>query len=81
MMFPFYQKQNEMISDFNALLVLVLGLIIRYLIAERQFKRRNVAGLQQFSSFSQGLFTTAIEWIMKVMALLMIILGIVNLLV
>ncbi|MGF7072365.1 hypothetical protein [Mucilaginibacter sp. 3215] len=44
-----------------AIILLLIGLLLRYLIGRRRFNRRNIAGLQHFRSYSQALFITTFE--------------------
>lgn len=62
-------------------LLLAAGIIIRYIIARRMFNRRGLGGLQHYRSFEQGIINTFLEWVCKWAAILMIIVGILNLLV
>lgn len=43
------------------LILLVIGLFIRYQIGKRRFNRRGMAGLQQFSSYGRAVLTTLLE--------------------
>jgi hypothetical protein len=43
------------------LLLLVIGLFIRYQIGKRRFNRRSITGLQQFSSYGAGVLTILAE--------------------
>jgi hypothetical protein len=43
------------------LLLLALGLFIRYHIGRRRFNRRGIGGLQQFPTYGRFIFTVIIE--------------------
>ncbi len=61
-------------------LLLVAGIIIRYIIARRRFNRRGLGGLQHYRSFDRGVITTFLEWVCRWAAFIMIIVGILHLL-
>jgi hypothetical protein len=56
-----------------AIILLAIGLSLRYIIGKRRFNRRGVAGLQHFESYGVALFTTIIERVLNIIATLMII--------
>ncbi|MEO8949926.1 MAG: molybdenum ABC transporter permease [Mucilaginibacter sp.] len=56
-----------------AIILLVIGLTLRYIISKRRFNRRGIAGMQYFKSYSVALVTTIIERIVNFIAALMII--------
>jgi hypothetical protein len=60
-----------------AIILLVIGLLLRYIIGKRRFNRRGVAGLQQFKSYRIALFMTVIERLVNTIATLMIIVAVV----
>jgi hypothetical protein len=51
------------------------GLGIRLIVGMRQFNRRGLGGLQHFSNYFIGLITLSIEWILKCVALSMMLWG------
>ncbi|OJW81762.1 MAG: hypothetical protein BGO69_14750 [Bacteroidetes bacterium 46-16] len=51
------------------------GLGIRLIVGMRQFNRRGLGGLQHFSNYFIGLITLSIEWILKWVALSMMLWG------
>ena len=58
-----------------ALVLVVIGLFIRYHISRRRFNRRGIAGLQLFSSYTKWLITTRLESLFNFIAYLLIIAG------
>lgn len=58
------------------IIALALGVGIIYWINRRKFYRRNVAGLQEFSSFEASVFVRFMERIGKLLAYGLLILGI-----
>lgn len=58
------------------IIALALGVVLIYWINRRKFYRRNVAGLQEFSSFEASVFVRFMERIGKLLAYGLIILGI-----
>jgi len=57
--------------------LLLLGLIIRYLISGRRFKRRNPYGNPQYRSYNQSLVTRRGEGCAGVISTLLILAGLV----
>jgi len=43
------------------LILLAIGLFIRYRIGKRRFNRRGIAGLQQFPTYGRAVMVTALE--------------------
>ncbi len=62
------------------IITLVLGIGLIYWINRRKFYRRNVAGLEGFSSFESSVFVRLLERIGKWLAYALIIVGILSLL-
>lgn len=60
------------------IIALVLGIGLIYWISRRKFYRRNVAGLEVFSSFGKSVFVRFIERIGKWIAYVLIIVGILS---
>ena len=50
-----------------------VGLTIRLFVGMRRFNRRGLGGLQHFSNYLIGLITLFIEWILKWVALFMML--------
>lgn len=61
-------------------LLLAAGIVIRYIIAGRRFRRRGWGGLQHYPSFARAVITTFFEWVFKWVAILMILAGLLHLL-
>jgi hypothetical protein len=59
----------------HALILIGIGLAVRYIINRRRFNRRGVAGLQLFSSYEKWWLTTRIEALFNFLALLAILAG------
>lgn len=53
----------------------LVGLAIRLFVGMRQFNRRGLGGLQHFRNYFMGLITLTIEWILKWVALLLMLWG------
>lgn len=62
-----------------SILLLALGLFIRYLIGRRRFNRRSIAGMQAFSSYLKGLVITIIETLLNIAGAVLIIIGLIAL--
>lgn len=56
-----------------AIILLTIGLLLRYIIGKRRFNRRGIAGMQYFKFYGVALVTTIIERIVNIIATLMII--------
>ncbi|MDT4841104.1 hypothetical protein D3C71_89430 [compost metagenome] len=54
---------------------LVTGFLLSVIINKRRFNRRNQAGLQQYSSYEKSVFVSLIERIGKIVAYVLIALG------
>lgn len=59
------------------LLLLALGLFIRYQIGRRRFNRRGICGLQQFPTYGRFLFTVMVERVVYTIGTLCLLAGIV----
>lgn len=58
-------------------ILIILGVLVRYAVARRRFYRRGVAGLQHYPNFLTALFTTVIEWLLVWLSYGLILLGVV----
>jgi len=56
-----------------AIILLAIGLSLRYIIGRRRFNRRGVAGLQHFKSYVVALIVMFIEKLVNIVATLIII--------
>ena len=59
----------------HAIILIGIGLAIRYIISRRRFNRRGVAGLQLFSSYEKWWLITRVERLFNFLALLAILAG------
>jgi len=59
---------------------LLVGLVVRFIIARRRFNRRGVGGLQHYRSFEHSVVIRFVEWTARWTAVLMIVYGVLNLL-
>ena len=55
--------------------MLCIGLLIRYLISWRRFRRRNVAGLQLFPSYLVAVIIQLLERLCSLIGFILIVLG------
>jgi hypothetical protein len=55
--------------------IFFIGLAIRLIVGMRQFNRRGIGGLQHFRNYPFGLFSLLIEWILKWIAVFMMLWG------
>jgi hypothetical protein len=58
------------------ILLLLLGLLVRYIIGRRRFNRRSLAGVQGFKSYTRAILITTVEKVINGLALLCIILSV-----
>ncbi|RKR84097.1 hypothetical protein BDD43_4324 [Mucilaginibacter gracilis] len=56
-----------------AIVLLAIGLLLRYIIGKRRFNRRGIGGVQYFKSYGRSLITTTFERVLNIIATLMII--------
>jgi len=56
-----------------AIILLTIGLSLRYIIGKRRFNRRGIAGLQHYKSYGVALITTIVESVVNIIAALLII--------
>ena len=66
----------ELITLIWGVLALSIGMGLRYWIGKRRFNRRNVAGLEGFSSYGKSIVIPWVERIGKLVAYALIIFGI-----
>ncbi|MDB5158718.1 MAG: hypothetical protein JWR50_3425 [Mucilaginibacter sp.] len=59
------------------ILLLLFGLLVRYIIRRRRFNRRSMAGVQGFKSYAIAIFTITIEKLANSLATLCIILAVI----
>jgi 1,4-dihydroxy-2-naphthoate octaprenyltransferase len=59
------------------LLLLALGLFIRYQIGRRRFNRRGIGGLQQFPTYGRFVFTVIVERVIYFIGTLSLLAGLV----
>jgi uncharacterized membrane protein len=57
------------------LLLIVIGLFIRYHIGRRRFNRRGIGGLQHFPNYHTGLLTMILETLMKLIGTFCLLTG------
>jgi uncharacterized membrane protein len=62
------------------ILLLLFGLLVRYIIRRRRFNRRSMAGVQGFKSYSDAVLIMTIENIFKFIANVIIVTAIILLL-
>lgn len=60
----------------TGILLLLVGLTIRYIIGKRRFKRRTIGGMQVFKNYSKSLLVPIIEGLGIIISLIMILGGI-----
>jgi len=57
------------------LLLIAIGLFIRYHIGRRRFNRRGMAGLQQFPTYGRAVLVMLMEWFILFMGNLCLLVG------
>ena len=63
------------IMKIAGILSLVIGIGIRFVINRRRFNRRNMAGVEQFSSYSSSIGNRFVEFIGRIISLAFILIG------
>lgn len=66
--------------DTNGLILISIGLLIRYLIGRRKFNRRNVAGIEVFSSYLTAVAIQFLERLFNLFGFLLVAFGIITIL-
>lgn len=61
--------------DTGGLMLFCIGLLLRLIIGRRRFNRKNLAGLQVFSSYFTSLVIQALESIINLLGLMLIFTG------
>lgn len=57
--------------------LVITGIIIRYMIGRNRFNRRSITGVETFSSYERMNLTRLLEWLGSIIGLLLIIGGII----
>ena len=65
----------ESYYNIYGIIFLLIGVFIRYQIGKRRFNRRNIAGLQIYTSYLKGQITATIETLLNLLGILFIVLG------
>ncbi len=60
-----------------AIIIFILGLLLHLYIRKRQFTRRNVAGIETFSSYETSVFIRLLELVGRIISFIMIFLGVI----
>lgn len=68
-------------SNLVSILLLGLGLFIRYHIGRRRFNRRGIAGLQVYSGYFRAILTTLIECLLNLIGTICIIFALISLII
>ncbi|WP_130855623.1 hypothetical protein [Olivibacter jilunii] len=61
--------------QYQGIIPLAIGLLVRLIIGYRRFNRRGVAGLQHFNNYFVGLLVTFVEWLFSLAAWIAILWG------
>lgn len=56
-------------------ILLAVGLLLRFIVAQNRFNRRGVGGLQQFSSYPKALAVSSFEGLLKFIGFILILTG------
>lgn len=65
----------ELLQTMSYVKMFIVGLAIKLFVGMRQFNRRGLGGLQHFNNYFVGLITLAIEWLLKWVALMLMLWG------
>lgn len=68
-------RAHEIVACAAGISLLAVGLLLHYHIGRRRFCRRNVAGVQQFTSYRRALWVTFCERLAGLIATLFITAG------
>jgi len=61
----------------TGIVLIVISLVLKYIINERRFKRRNFAGMQKFSSYDKAVVIRVVEKIIYIIAKLLLPIGLI----
>jgi uncharacterized membrane protein len=64
-------------ANYYSILLLILGLFIRYQIGRRRFKRKAITGIQLYRSYYRGVITTIIETLLNIIGTLCMVIAII----
>lgn len=67
----------ESYYNIYGIIFLLIGVFIRYQIGKSRFNRRNIAGLQIYTSYLKGLIIATIEKLLNFFGMLCIVLGLI----
>lgn len=59
------------------IILIIVGIGLIYWISRRKFYRRNGMGAEGFSSFEASVFTRLIEWVGRLLAFTLIVVGVI----
>lgn len=69
--------KSDIIVITIGILLLISGLLIRYIVNKRRFNRRGEGGLQHFKSYERATVITFIEKIIMMLSMIMLLVGMV----
>ncbi|HVU97765.1 MAG TPA: hypothetical protein VHE34_21220 [Puia sp.] len=61
----------------HGLLLILIGLFIRFKVGQRRFKRRTVTGMELYSSYAKGVITRCLEGVAAFSGRILILVGLV----
>lgn len=70
-----------LLNNYPAALMVLTGLILKFVVGNRRFNRRSSAGMQGFTGFLIGVVITLLEWLAGKVAWALIIVGLLSLLI
>ncbi|EDM37019.1 hypothetical protein PBAL39_04453 [Pedobacter sp. BAL39] len=66
--------------DTNGLILISIGLVIRFWVGRRRFRRRNIAGIEVFSSYLTAVAIRFLERFFNLFGFLLIVFGVITVL-
>lgn len=66
--------------DINGLILISIGLLIRFLIGRRRFRRRNIAGIEVFSNYLTAVAIRFLERLFNLFGFMLVAFGIITIL-
>lgn len=71
------------IMDYTSIgwITLVIGAVLRYIVARRKFNRRGVGGMEHYKNFESAAGNSLLNWLMKWAGTILIFFGLLSLMI
>ena len=58
------------------LILLAIGIFLRYWVGKRKFNRRAITGVETFKNYESSVLNRSVEWLARLFAIVCIVLGV-----